>query len=402
MAESAFSRYDQLLNAMGEANADKDARLAQIHSTKANIDSTAKILGETKLALSGMSAQKALGKKVIKPWLKKKFQEYKDKKSQSGGGDNEGGENERPPDVPEQNSNAEEGGQASEPSYEDDGNALTTDEVSDRIASAEAQEDEADEVTNIVNRGAARVSKFENRVANGDAEGEELTTEARQGGALALDNGIKDAPLTLEDWQATNATGFSQAKTSFTDSDLGETDTQGVDQVYNRINGLSSNETDTVNDYLNRTLTNQTPKGTPPSDAETAASRARRAGQGKGSVDPDEVDPLEPGGDEAALAAAAEKRVAVKTAEKTAEKTAAEEGGEEAGAEVGGEVAGAEAGLGVLDAIPGADIFGAIAGGILAIVEAHKQKKQEEAMQAPPAAPTVSLDVGVGGSEANV
>ena len=59
MAENAFARYDQLLNAMGEANADKDARLAQIHSTKANIDSTTKILGETKLALSGMSAQKA-------------------------------------------------------------------------------------------------------------------------------------------------------------------------------------------------------------------------------------------------------------------------------------------------------------------------------------------------------
>ena len=384
MAESAFSRYDQLLNAMGEANADKDARLAQIHSTKANIDSTGKILGETKLALTGINVQKAIGKKIVKPWLKKKYQEYKDKKSQSGGGDNEGGQNERLPDVPEQNSNAEEGGQASEPSYEDDGNALTTDQVSDRIASAEAQEDEADEVTNIVNRGAARVAKFENRVANGQAEGEELTTEARQGGALALDNGIKDAPLTLQDWQATNATGFSQAKTSFTDSDLGETDTQGAaDQVYNRINGLSSNETDTVNDYLNRTLTNQTPKGTPPTDVEASASRA---GQTSGSLE----EPVsEPG-----LTAAAEKQAA-----KTAVKSTVEEGSEEAAA-TGGEIAGAEAGLGILDAIPGADIFGAIGGAILAAVEAHKQKKQEAAMQSPPGAPTVSLDVGVGGSEA--
>ena len=386
MAENAFSRYDQLLNAMGEANADKDARLAQIHSTKANIDSTTKILGETKLALSGMSAQKALGKKVIKPWLKKKYKEFQEKKQQSGGGDNQGGQNDRPEDANRQNVNEDEGGQDAPPAYEEDGNATTstaTAETEDRLANMEAED-----VQDTVARGASRAQQFEERVQNGEAEGQELTAEARGGSQLAAERGAEGME-TLEDWNNSNATGYSQAKNTFTDEDLG----QEGNNVYDRSNGMSADEQSQVNDYLNRGPTTQTPQGQPPSEAESEASRA---GQGKGSLEPDEVDPLESsipgGGDEAAIAAAAAKKAAVKTAEKTAEKTvektAAEEGGEEAG-------------IGVLDAIPGADIFGAIAGGILAIVEAHKQKKEEEAMATPPDAPTVSMDVGVGGAEAN-
>jgi hypothetical protein len=286
---NALGRYDQLLNAMGEANADKNAKLAQIHSTKAGIDSTAKILGETKLALSGMSAQKTIGSKIIKPWLKKKYEEYKAKKEQSGGGDNEGGENVDPETGTgaAQNSNDLGGESEAPPAYTEDGNALTTSSVEDRISAAEGAEDDADEVGDILSKAGARLSKFESRVSSGQAEGEELTDEARQGGALAFENGAKDAPLTLEDWQATNATGFSKAKTSFRDSDLGENDTAGApDQVYSRTNGMSADETETVNNYLNRSnLPNQTPKGTPPTEEEASASLA---GQTSGSLEESE------------------------------------------------------------------------------------------------------------------
>lgn len=382
MAENAFARYDQLLNAMGEANADKDARLAQIHSTKASIDSTTKILGETKLALSGMSAQKALGKKVIKPWLKKKYKEFMEKKQQSGGGDNQGGQNNRPEDANRQNVNDDEGGQDAPPAYEEDGNAATA-EAEDRLGNMEAED-----AQDTVARGASRAQQFEDRVSSGEAEGRELTAEARGGSQLAAERGAEGMD-TLEDWDNSNATGYSQAKNTFTDEDLG----QPGSTVYDRTNGMSADEQSQVNDFLNRGPTTQTPQGQPPSEAESEASRA---GQGKGSLEPDELDPLESGlpggGDEAALAAAAAKKAAVKATEKgvekTVEKSAAEEGGEEAG-------------IGVLDAIPGADIFGAIAGGILAIVEAHKQRKEERAMETPPPAVTVADDVGVGGSEAN-
>jgi len=388
MAENAFARYDQLLNAMGEANADKDARLAQIHGTKASIDSTGKILGETKLALTGLNVQKTIGKKLVKPWLKKKFQEYKNKKSQSGGGDNEGGQNERPNENT-QNSNAEEGGQDAPPAYEEDGNATTssaTAESEDRLA-----EMEAEDAQDTVARGASRAQEFEERVQNGEAEGRELTSEARGGSQLAAERGAEGMD-TLEDWDNSNATGYSQARTTFSDEDLGKPGSN----VYDRNNGMSADEQSQVNDYLNRNPPSEVPKGQPPSEAESEASRA---GQGKGSLEPDEIDPLEssiPGSsggiDAEALAAQAAKKAAVKATEKTVEKTvaktAAEEGGEEAG-------------LGVLDVIPGADIFGAIGGAILAAVEAHRQKKEQAEMAAPPAAPTVSMDVGVGGAEAN-
>lgn len=65
-----------------------------------------------------------------------------------------------------------------------------------------------------------------------------------------------------------------------------------------------------------------------------------------------------------------------------AAKTVAKEGGEAAAkvggtaaAEEGGTVAGGETALGVLDAIPGADIIGIIGGAILTGVEAHKHNK---------------------------
>ena len=78
-----------------------------------------------------------------------------------------------------------------------------------------------------------------------------------------------------------------------------------------------------------------------------------------------------------------------KTVAKTAGKTAGEEVGEEAGA---------EAGLSVLDAIPGLDILGFLGGGILAAIEAHKAKKEEEAESDERFLfSTQAVQVGVGG-----
>ena len=64
---------------------------------------------------------------------------------------------------------------------------------------------------------------------------------------------------------------------------------------------------------------------------------------------------------------------AAKTAAKAAGETAAEIGGDAAAA--GGETA-----LGVLDAIPGADIIGVIGGAILTGIEAHRHKKMADAV----------------------
>ena len=357
----ALRNYDQLLNAMGEANADKTAKLASIHATKANIDSTAKILGETKIALSGMSAQKAIGKNIIKPYLKKKFEEYKAKKSQRGGGDNEGNENAGPESGARENSNDLGGDQDASPAYTEDGNAASS------SAEQSAASTEADEINETVARGASRVEQFESKVANGEAEGTEVAPNASEGAALARANGVEDAPESLEDWSNTNATGFEQAKTSFTDDDLG----QEGEQVYDRANGLNPEESEQVSNYLNKSVTKQGPSGEPPTEEEAAASRT---GQTSGS--------LEEG------------------IGKTAIKKTAKDVGDDVGEDVG-ELGGEEGSLGILDAIPGADIFGVIAGAVLAGIEAHKEKKEEAAMEAAPPAPTVADNVGIGGSESN-
>ena len=71
----------------------------------------------------------------------------------------------------------------------------------------------------------------------------------------------------------------------------------------------------------------------------------------------------------------------------------AREAGEKALAE-GGE----EAGLSVLDAVPGLDVLSFIGGGILAAVEAHKQKKEEAVEEAgATGTPNQAVQIGVGG-----
>ena len=80
-----------------------------------------------------------------------------------------------------------------------------------------------------------------------------------------------------------------------------------------------------------------------------------------------------------------DKGLANKVVTKTTEKVVAEEGGEEAG-------------LGILDAIPGLDILGFLGGGILAAIEAHKQKKEEAVEeQGATGLANQAVQIGVGG-----
>ena len=81
---------------------------------------------------------------------------------------------------------------------------------------------------------------------------------------------------------------------------------------------------------------------------------------------------------------------AAKTAGKAAGESAAEIGGDAA-------VAGGETALGVLDAIPGADIIGVIGGAILTGIEAHKHKKMADAVsKASSGVATISASTQVG------
>ena len=86
---------------------------------------------------------------------------------------------------------------------------------------------------------------------------------------------------------------------------------------------------------------------------------------------------------------------AAKTVAKQAGETAAKVGG--AAAEEGGTVAGGETALGILDAIPGADVIGVIGGAILTGIEAHKHNKLAKSIRnAASGIPNFSVSTQIG------
>tara|TARA_R110001583_G_scaffold34285_5_gene115366 strand:+ start:1663 stop:2622 length:960 start_codon:yes stop_codon:yes gene_type:complete len=114
------------------------------------------------------------------------------------------------------------------------------------------------------------------------------------------------------------------------------------------------------------------PRDAPPSYQESVDEPATGAGNATDAAAQEQIDK--------ALA----EKMAGKVVEKTAGKTAAELGGEETG-------------LSILDAIPGLDVLGFLGGGILAAIEAHKEKKEEEeGEEGATGTPGQAIQIGVG------
>ena len=363
----AFKNYDSLINSMASANQARAAALAQYHQTKASTDSQLSILGDTKMFLSSKPAAQAIYKNILKPKIdqlrgkvtdaaKRKAEQLASKanKAESAGGSTtaeEGGTN-----TSTATSAAET--EMAPPPY------AATDPYSPPTGASDG------DVQDLVAKGSARAAKFEDSVSSGEAEGSELTANAASGGALAGEQGLEGAPTTLAEWSARpGVTGFSQAKTSFSSGDIGESGEQSFD----RATGLSGEEQDTVDAFHN------------------SSNVVSSAGKGSEAVTDESMAASRAGTGETAMAKGMEKG-GVKTGENIVKKTAVEDGVEEGTA---------EAGLGVLDAIPFADILGLIGGAVLAGVEGHKSAK--EAKEELGGAPTVSssLQIGAGGSEAN-
>ena len=388
----AFKNYENLLSSLDQARNEAANTNITYHQTKAGVDNTAKILGETKLFLSGKPALQKISKNIAKPLYEKYGKEFIDNKvtslkeklgfkqtpkpesSPSGENDNTTGTSDKPP--------VDEGDE-------------TPEELNDRLLGEQGMrenmgsridkltaEDSArtSEVNDIVERGAQRSRLFEKRVGSGDAEGEELIEPIRN-----MQNPFAN---NLEDFRNSNLTDFSQPKTSFTSEDLGA---KGVaSQEYDRSTGLTSEESATIENYSNVGLRPSELRGysmpdrSGTFDSSVAESRTINDSGTSSSADVDNLQDK----------AAADKAVADK----------AKEDGEDGDLAAGGEDAaidaGAEAGAGVLDLIPGMDILGVIGGAVIAGVMEHKEKKDEEAEKDVTAASGVDTQIGLGGSEA--
>ena len=377
----AFKNYDNLLSSLNSANMEQRNANITLAQTKAGIDSTSKILGETKVFLSGRPALQKISKDIAKPLYEKYGKPFVDNKIQSLK-DKLGIETKGTP-IPE-------AGVSTKPPVNDF--EETPEETNDRLLGEQGlrenrmareeklgQEDSArsGEVNDIVERGAQRSRLFEKRVGSGDAEGEELIDPIKQ-----MKNPFAD---NLDDFRNSNLTDFSQSKTSFTAEDLGA---KGVDQSYDRTTGLSDAETQTLKDYSNVGLNpNELSAGSSEALNKTSGTFQNSIAQQRSSVQPNvksDAQTSEPDG---------EKDL------KGDEKDLA--GGEEVAAGDDAAIAGGEAGAGILDAIPGLDILGVIGGGILTGIMAHREKEQEKAEQAvAPLTTNVDTQIGLSGTEA--
>ncbi len=388
----AFKNYDALLSSLEQANNEQRNANITLHQTKAGIDSGAKVLGEMKLFISGKPALEKLNKNLAKPLYEKYGKEFVDSKIQSL--KNKLGyqtkETAKPADSPSgTDQNAE--GQSNKPPVEDAEESpeelnqrLLTEQtgretqLANEADEASAQASRTEEVNNILSRGAKRAELFEKRVASGDAEGEELIDPIKN-----MKNPFAD---NLEDYRNSDLTDFSQARTSFTANDVGA---QGVNETYDRANGLTDAEKQTVSDNVQDGI-NPSEVSAPSSEALNTSSGTfqNSVAQSRASVQPNvksDAQTNEP--DDWDKPPQETEDVAKTTGKTVAEETA--------------ETAGEEGGISVLDAIPGIDLFGAIGGAILAGIMAHREKKQEEAEKdVAPMTTNVDTEIGLGGSEA--
>ncbi len=387
----AFKNYDNLLSSLEQANSEQRNANITLHQTKAGIDSGAKVLGEMKLFISGKPALEKLNKNLVKPLYEKYGKEFVDGKIQGlknklGYQSKETAKPEDSPDGIDQN----EAGSSNKPPVEDA--TETPEELNERLLGeqtgraerlaneadeAEQQSARTSEVNDILSRGAKRAELFEKKVASGDAEGEELIGPIKD-----MKNPFAN---TLEDYRNSDLTDFAQPRTSFTANDVGA---QGVNETYDRANGLTDAEKQTVSDNVEQGIN---PSEVAPSNEALNTSSGtfqNSIAQDRASVQPNvkadaqtnEPDDWDKPPEE------------TQDVEKTTGKTVAEET-----AETGAE----EGGLSVLDAIPGIDLFGAIGGAILAGIMAHREKKQEEAEKdVAPMTTNVDTEIGLGGTEA--
>lgn len=370
---NAFRNYDNLLSGLNQAQAEANNVATQYHQTKASAAGNIKILGETKLFLSGKPALQKIGKNIIKPLWNEYGSTIKNKLTSAFSS----GENKLPPTTPSTSTMPEFGSQAKQ-DMEDDAqykDALGDMKANfeDRVASLQKEgKATSDELNTILDQGATRLRTFNKRVGSGEAEGDELVQPLQD-----LNNPYFN---TIDDVKNFGKfTNYTQPKSSFTSDDIGA---QGQDFTYNRTNGLTDEETSRIQELGAKAYN---PSNITGGDSE-AINNARggvlestNATNRNLTNEPDDWDKPFKG-----------------DPEEDVKKDLAPEVEDDA-AELGGE----EAATGILDAIPGLDILGAVGGAILAGIEGHHQKMETEAEKNVATATTnVDTQIGISANEA--
>ena len=374
---NAFRNYDSLLSGLQSAQNQANNVATQYHQTKASAAGNIKILGETKVFLSGKPALQKIGKNIIKPLWNEYGSTIKNKLTSAFGM----GENKLPPTTPSTSTMPKFGSQAKQDMEDDaqykDALGDMKAQFEDRVASLQKEgKATSDELNTILDQGATRLRTFNKRVGTGEAEGDELVQPLQD-----LNNPYFN---TIDDVKNFGKfTNYTQPKSSFTSDDIGA---QGQDFTYNRTNGLTDDERSRVQELGAKSYN---PSNITGGDSE-AINNARggvlestNATNRNLTNEPDDWDTPFKGDPEEDIKSDVKKDLAPEAEDE------------------GAELAGGEAAAGILDSVPILDILGVIGGAVLGGIEGHHQKMETEAEKNVASSTTnVDTQIGISANEA--
>ena len=395
---NVFGNTDSMLQNLGAASSQLEQSKVNVLEDKEKPELIGKTLGEAKTFITGSSIVKAVGpklKKYVIQKVKSRVQQAKgqveDKLKQVKGQAEDKVKNalkgkEKPPatDATETPTGTSDTNFKQE-SGQSEGVAAERPPPADPVAPVKPVAEDmplgatADEIDEAAARATIKASG--EAVAKGLPKG---AGGATQGGDIES-LGASDAPLS-----STQASKFTSTPELGPEPDLGvapTTTTSASGGVAETSFGTDSSvvSTESASGGLAETSFGAAGRATASKlGTDTSAITEESMNAGRGAVSESGIsDTLNAVGRGAykLLDGARQVIFGAKQAATGAAKTAGKVAGEAAG-EVGGDVAvaGGETALGILDAIPGADVIGVIGGAILTGIEAHKHKKMADAV----------------------
>ena len=393
----AFKNYNALISGINEENQFRDSAVRAVADAKQKGDEMGKTIGEVKSFLSGQSGGKSFVKD-IKPILKKRAERLAQKAKAEIEARIKGKAQELSNRVAQARTEAEQrlsqGRQAVQDRFDGNGTPEANESTGDTTENPTQKPSGDDNVNDDAGNGGSGQAQDGyddwDTPGTGDAYenggfdawdtpggwGEDTLAEGRAG---TFSNPIANSRANLQNPAQQDSQNPMEAR-----SEPPSYDESFDASTQEKAPGASPVEKPT--------------DPTPPYEAPPKAPNPNEptGGEGDGALSNESqmsnVAPKATGAGDQSLGNTAKQQVeqsakqsVEKSVEKTAVKTTAEEGGEEAG-------------LSILDAIPGLDVLGFIGGGILAAIEAHKQRKEErEEEQGATGLANQAVQVGVGG-----
>ena len=371
----AFKNYSNLISGINADNQFKDSAVRAVAETKSKADEMGKTIGEVKSFLSGQHGGRAFAKN-IKPILKKRAERLAEK---------------------------------AKAELETRAQTLKQ-KIADRIFQAKQEAEQK------LAQGRQAVQDRLNGDPSTDSSGEPANTDVKPPTQKETP-GENEEPTEGE--SGANNDGYDDWDKPYEGDDAFDAwdtpwggDTIAESRAGTFSNPIANSRANLQNPTAQDSQNPMEPRSEPPSydDSISDTTTTKSSPEGEGGDEPEPPPRFEPTGGEGDGALSNESQMANvstkatgagsstdATAQEALDKELADKMAREAGEKALAE-GGEEAGLSIADAIPGLDVLSFIGGGILAAIEAHKQKKEEAVEEAgATGTPNQAVQIGVGG-----